>query len=94
MATKDDVAAFLTWLSTSSLNPVEGNGHLRLSQVEIDRRVWEEEEASGAFSGYLPDIRDPKVRAEVRRIAAEQEQRLEERLLAAGLSVLQKRRLM
>lgn len=101
MVTKDDVAAFLTWLSTPSAVPTEQNGngnHATLTKAEkqrlIDEAVWTEEEASGTFDGVIPDIRDPKVRAEVRRIAAEQEMRLEERLIAAGLHVLQKRRLM
>jgi hypothetical protein len=88
VATKNDVVAFLSWLSTPS---VEENGNGKLSQEQIDQRVWQEEEASGAFNGHIPDIRDPKVRAEVRRIAAEQERRLEERLIAAGLHVLQRK---
>jgi DNA-binding transcriptional MerR regulator len=49
-----------------------------------DRAVWAEE---GPV--VLEDIRDPRVRARVRRIAAEQEARLNSRLLAKGLHITQ-----
>lgn len=49
-----------------------------------DATVWEEE---GEI--VLPDIRDPRIRNRVREIAREQEERLEERLMAAGLHVTQ-----
>lgn len=50
-----------------------------------DRAVWAEEGVLPA----LPDIRDPRVRARVRRIAREQEDRLELQLLAVGLHITQ-----
>jgi hypothetical protein len=87
MATKEDVAAFLTWLST----PPSDNGHRKtLTKQEKDEAVWAEEEAQLGGPPVIADIRDPRVRAEVRRIAAEQEKRLEERLIAAGLHASQR----
>ena len=53
-------------------------------QEARDRAVWAEE---GPV--VLEDIRDPRVRARVRRIAAEQEARLNSRLLAKGLHITQ-----
>lgn len=47
--------------------------------------MWAEEGVLPA----LPDIRDPRVRARVRRIAREQEDRLELQLLAVGLHITQ-----
>ena len=59
---------------------------ITLAQQQIDRQVWEEEEAdSGPVT--LPDLRDPRVRAEVRRKAADQEARLQRALRNAGLHV-------
>lgn len=51
-----------------------------------DRAVWAEE---GPV--FIPDIRQPGVRAQVRRIAEEQEIRLHRLLFAAGLHVIQQR---
>lgn len=56
------------------------------TQAEIDAAVWAEE---GPV--VLPDIRDPHVLAEVRRLGAERAARLDERLLAAGLHISQHR---
>lgn len=56
------------------------------TQADIDAAVWAEE---GPV--VLPDIRDPKVLAEVRRLGAERARRLDERLLAAGLHISQHR---
>jgi hypothetical protein len=97
MVDKDDVVALLSWLSIPSPVPsVNGNGVHTLTKQDrqslIDQAVWEEEDAQRGEPLVIPDIRDPRVRAEVRRVAAEQERRLEERLIAAGLHVLQKRR--
>jgi hypothetical protein len=50
-----------------------------------DAQVWKEE---GPV--VLEDLADPDVRAKVRRIAAEQEDLLELRLLAAGLHITQR----
>lgn len=60
------------------------------AQRERDRAVWEEE---GPV--YLPDLRSPGVRAEVRAKAREWDARLQERLMAAGLHIsqMQNRRL-
>lgn len=54
------------------------------AQLERDREVWDEEPPV-----ILADIRDPRVRAEVRAIAQEQEARLEMALMRAGLHVTQ-----
>lgn len=55
-----------------------------------DEKVWaEEEEKRGPI--VMADIRDPKVRAAVRRKAKEQEDRLMARLLAKGLHISQLR---
>lgn len=53
-------------------------------QEARDIEVWEEE-------GWveIPDIRDPRVRAQVRREAAEAERRLSLQLIAAGLHITQ-----
>jgi hypothetical protein len=56
----------------------------RRSQREIDAEVWAEE---GPVD--MPDIRNPAVRAAVRRIAEVQEARLDQMLLAAGLHITQ-----
>lgn len=53
-------------------------------QISRDRAVWEEE---GPI--VLEDIRDPRVRAKVRAVAAAQEARLNSRLLAKGLHISQ-----
>jgi hypothetical protein len=49
-----------------------------------DRAIWAEEDP---VTG--PDIRDPRVRAEVRRLARDQDIQLHRLLLAAGLHVVQ-----
>lgn len=54
-------------------------------QISRDRAVWAEDPRPI----ILEDIRDPCVRATVRAIAAEQEARLEARLLARGLHITQ-----
>jgi hypothetical protein len=56
------------------------------TQREKDIAVWEEE---GPV--FMADIRDPRVRRRVKAIAAAQMARLDERLLAAGLHVSQRR---
>ncbi|GAA3937192.1 hypothetical protein Aau02nite_79040 [Amorphoplanes auranticolor] len=55
-----------------------------------DRRVWAEEAAEGG-PVVISDLGDPRVRAEVRRIAAEQEARLHQALFDAGLHIAQSR---
>jgi hypothetical protein len=52
---------------------------------EYDRAVWDEE-----GEVILPDIRDPRVRAGVRRQQLAQEARLDAQLMAAGLHVAQR----
>lgn len=54
-------------------------------QAARDRAVWAEDNRPIV----IDDIRDPHVRALVRRIAEEQEARLEARLLARGLHITQ-----
>lgn len=54
------------------------------THADKDQAVWDEE---GPVK--LPDIRDPRVLAEVRRAEADRVARLEERLLAAGLHISQ-----
>ncbi len=56
----------------------------RRSQRDIDAEVWAEE---GPVD--MPDIRNPAVRAAVRRVAEAQEARLDQQLLAAGLHITQ-----
>jgi hypothetical protein len=53
-------------------------------QKEMDRQVWEEE---GPVA--IEDIRDPRVRARVQANAQAAEERLNMRLLAAGLHITQ-----
>lgn len=58
------------------------------TQREVDVAVWiEEEEEHGPI--VLPDLRDPAVRAAVRRVAREQEERLMLKLMAVGLHITQ-----
>lgn len=59
------------------------------TQDEIDRAVWQEEEIENGGPVKLPDIRDLRVRARVRALAREQEERLEMLLLSKGLHVTQ-----
>jgi hypothetical protein len=58
-----------------------------------DELVWAEEEAIREKQGKGPlklaDIRDPRVRCQVKAKAAQAEARLEERLMAAGLHISQ-----
>jgi hypothetical protein len=57
-----------------------------VTRADRDAAVWAEEAPV-----VLEDIRNPRVRAEVRRLAREAEARLTAQLLAAGLHVTQKR---
>lgn len=59
-------------------------------QLSRDQQVWEDEARRGKVI-VLEDIRDPRVRAKVKRIAREQEERLMQRLLAKGLHITQMR---
>lgn len=56
------------------------------TQREKDIAVWEEE---GPI--FLEDIRDPRVRRRVKDVAAAQMARLDERLMAVGLHISQRR---
>lgn len=56
----------------------------RDKQLERDREVWAEE-----GEVFLPDIRDPRVRARARADARAAEDRLYLRLMAAGLHITQ-----
>jgi hypothetical protein len=58
------------------------------SREDRDRGVWAEEAAAGKRV-VLDDLRNPSVRARVRAIAAAQEARLNQRLLAAGVHISQ-----
>jgi hypothetical protein len=84
-------ARFHTWNGTKSTRVV----HVPIRTVvdlpdERDRAVWDEELAENGPI-VIPDIRAPGVRAQVRRVAAAQERRLNARLLAAGLHITQMR---
>ncbi|WP_431905594.1 sigma factor-like helix-turn-helix DNA-binding protein [Micromonospora carbonacea] len=67
-------------------HPQTLSGNTACKQRKRDEGVWAED---GPV--VLEDLADPDVRAKVRRIAAEQEARLELRLLAAGLHITQER---
>lgn len=58
-----------------------------------DRMVWAEEEAERAAKGLgpiqLPNIKDPRIRARVRADERAREDRLNLRLIAAGLHISQ-----
>jgi hypothetical protein len=77
------------WLAKQSSRPAKASAKVRTpkvkpSRVDQDREVWAEE---GDVN--LPDIRNPKILAQVRRTAREQTDRLNEQLLAAGLHISQ-----
>jgi hypothetical protein len=64
--------------------PVPRRSRRKPTQADIDREVWaEEERIHGPIQ--LPDIRNPRVLAEVRRATAEANARLDAQLRAAGL---------
>lgn len=87
--------AFTTWLrARPSGRATQDNTPNR--QDLRDQEVWAEEAEARRRAGHdekltLPDIRDPRVRADVRRRQLEQEARLEQRLMAAGLHITQLR---
>jgi hypothetical protein len=59
-----------------------------VSQEEMDAEVWaKEEEEHGPV--VMADLRDPRIRARVQRVAADQIRRLDEMLMAAGLHLSQ-----
>lgn len=60
-----------------------------LAQQMRDRAVWAEEDKEGVIR-TLEDLRDPRVRAKVQRVARAQEQRLNDLLMAAGLHLSQR----
>lgn len=66
-------------------HPATSETRTACARRKREERVWAED---GPV--VLEDITDPRVRAKVRRIAAEQEARLELRLLAAGLHLTQR----
>lgn len=90
--TEDDLPALRTrwaaWSGTTAPTPTPAPVVRPAddSQRRKDAEVWAEE-----GSVALPDIRNPKVRADVRRIAKAQEDRLDALLLAAGLHITQMR---
>lgn len=59
------------------------------SQAQQDTRVWDDEESLDDGVPELEDIRDPRVRARVRRAADDAENRLALLLLAKGLHITQ-----
>lgn len=59
------------------------------TQDDKDRQVWSDEESSCGGVPELEDIRKPGVRKAVKKLAAEQEQRLMLRLLACGMHISQ-----
>lgn len=69
---------------TSTTTPAQRRTTRAQQQQARDRQEWEEE---GPV--VIEDIRDPRVRARVRARAADAENRLMERLVAAGLHVYQ-----
>ena len=58
------------------------------SREQRDTVVWEQEECAGTIP-VLEDLRNPSVRARVRAIAAAQEARLNQLLLARGVHISQ-----
>jgi hypothetical protein len=62
-----------------------------LTQLDRDRLVWEEEARVMGGPPVLQDLRDPRVRAQVRAAAQAADDRLTAALLAAGLHVSQMR---
>ena len=73
---------FNRWLSGQE-SPIKRK-RTKMTQYDKDQQVWEEE---GPV--IIPDIRNPRVRADVRRRAAERAQRLDEMLMVAGLHISQ-----
>lgn len=78
---------FADWAGTKPTRPTIPRVSTPDRQRERDAEVWAEE---GPV--VIADIRDPRVRARVRSIAAAQEARLNERLMAAGMHISQQRR--
>ena len=66
-------------------HPVTKEANAACRKRRRDERVWAEEPPV-----VLESITDPRVRARVRSIAAEQEAQLDLRLLAAGLHITQR----
>lgn len=62
-----------------------------LTQLDRDRLVWEAEEALLGGPPVIEDLRNPRVRAQVRAAAQAADDRLTAKLLAAGLHVTQMR---
>lgn len=60
-------------------------------QRKRDMEVWAEEDARRGGPLVMADIRDPKVRRAVRAKADEWDRRLNERLLASGMHISQRR---
>jgi hypothetical protein len=78
---------FADWAGTKPTRPHVVRVNTPDRQRERDAAVWAEE-----GDVLIPDIRSPGVRARVRAIAAAQERRLNERLMAAGMHISQQRR--
>jgi hypothetical protein len=82
---------FRDWMSNKQpsrtpVTVVRNKVDAALEQRRKDMAVWSEE---GPV--FLEDLRDPRVRRRVRATAAAWDARLEERLLAVGLHISQKR---
>lgn len=83
-------AEFKTWMQTVvrpvASTPAAPAKRNKRTRRDIDQAVWAEE-----GDVFLPDIRNPAVRAEVRAAARMYEDRLNALLLAKGLHVTQMR---
>jgi len=91
--TRDDLdeltQGFRNWSkgkNVSPATPTTVSSDPEADQRARDKAVWDEE---GPI--IIPDIRDPRVRAHVRAVAAAQEARLNSRLLARGQHITQRR---
>lgn len=60
-----------------------------MKKADLDAQVWADEESSHGGVPKLEDIRDPRVRARVKREAEAQEERLNMLLIAHGLHITQ-----
>ena len=84
---------FQVWSSNNVTVPRQRSRHHQMSDAEIqrmrDQEVWDEEDRLRGGPLVIEDIRDPRVRAQVRARAQERIDRLDQRLLARGMHISQ-----